>query len=101
MYRLEKLRDHAVSTGNRVEGNWKVVKGKVKEQWGRLTEDDLEIINGRRDQLAGKIQQRYGIARDEAQKAVKDWFDSFTRPETLDLNASIALIRTPTTIYQR
>ena len=44
---------------NRVEGNWKQVKGKVKEQWGKLTDDDLDVINGRRDQLEGKIQERY------------------------------------------
>ena len=43
---------------NRVEGNWKQIKGSVKEKWGKLTDDDLDIINGRRDQLEGKIQQR-------------------------------------------
>ena len=44
---------------NRVEGNWKQVKGKIKEQWGNLTDDDLDVINGHRDQLEGKIQERY------------------------------------------
>ena len=48
---------------NRVEGNWKQVKGQVKEKWGKLTDDDLTAINGRRDQLEGKIQERYGVAR--------------------------------------
>ena len=48
---------------NRVEGNWKQVKGQVKEKWGKLTDDDLTQINGRRDQLEGKIQERYGVAR--------------------------------------
>ena len=48
---------------NRVEGNWKQMKGKVKEQWGKLTDDDLDVINGRRDQLEGKIQERYGMPR--------------------------------------
>jgi uncharacterized protein YjbJ (UPF0337 family) len=48
---------------NRVEGNWKQVKGKVKEKWGNLTDDDLTAINGRRDQLEGKIQERYGLPR--------------------------------------
>ena len=43
---------------NRVEGNWKQVKGKVKEKWGKLTDDDLDVINGQRDQLEGKIQER-------------------------------------------
>ena len=44
---------------NRVEGNWKQFTGKVKEQWGQLTDDDLIVINGRRDQLEGKLQERY------------------------------------------
>ena len=48
---------------NRVEGNWKQMKGKVKEKWGQLTDDDLDAIDGRREQLEGKIQQRYGMAR--------------------------------------
>jgi len=53
---------------NRVEGNWKQMKGKVKEQWGRLTDDDLDVINGKRDQLEGKIQERYGYAKDKAKQ---------------------------------
>ena len=53
---------------NCVEGNWKQVKGKVKEQWGKLTDDDLSTINGRRDQLEGKIQERYGYAKDQVRK---------------------------------
>ena len=56
---------------NRVEGNWKQLKGKVKEQWGRLTDDDLNVIAGRQDQLEGKIQERYGYARDQIHKEVE------------------------------
>ena len=48
---------------DRVEGNWKQMKGKVKEQWGKLTDDDLTAIDGQRDQLEGKIQERYGLAK--------------------------------------
>jgi uncharacterized protein YjbJ (UPF0337 family) len=59
---------------NRVEGSWKQVKGKIKEQWGKLTDDDLDVINGRRDQLEGKIQERYGYAKDQARKEVDDWY---------------------------
>jgi uncharacterized protein YjbJ (UPF0337 family) len=59
---------------NRVEGNWKQVKGKVKEKWGKLTDDDLDVINGRRDQLEGKIQERYGIAKDQAKKDIDTWY---------------------------
>jgi uncharacterized protein YjbJ (UPF0337 family) len=58
---------------NRVEGNWKQLKGKVKVQWGKLTDDDLDVIAGRRDQLAGKVQERYGIAKDKAENEVADW----------------------------
>ncbi|MBX3586960.1 MAG: CsbD family protein [Ramlibacter sp.] len=58
---------------DRMEGNWKQFKGKVKEQWGKLTDDDVDIIAGKRDQLLGRIQERHGLARDEAEKQVKNW----------------------------
>jgi uncharacterized protein YjbJ (UPF0337 family) len=58
---------------NRVEGNWKQLKGKIKEQWGNLTDDDLDKIAGKRDQLEGKIQERYGINKDAARKQLDDW----------------------------
>jgi len=58
---------------NRVEGNWKQLKGKAKQQWGRLTDDDLTQAAGRRDELAGKVQERYGLARDAARKQVDEW----------------------------
>ncbi len=58
---------------NRVEGNWKQLKGKVKEQWGNLTDDDLDKIAGKRDQLEGIIQERYGINKDAARKQLDDW----------------------------
>jgi uncharacterized protein YjbJ (UPF0337 family) len=61
---------------NRVEGNWKVAKGKIKEKWGKLTDDDLAAIDGKRDQLEGRIQERYGIARDQVRKEVDDWYSS-------------------------
>jgi uncharacterized protein YjbJ (UPF0337 family) len=59
---------------NRVEGNWKQVKGKVKEKWGKLTDDDLDFVAGKRQQLEGKIQERYGIARDQVRKDIDDWY---------------------------
>ncbi len=55
------------------KGNWKMVKGKVKETWGKLTDDDLTEINGKRDQLLGKLQKKYGYAKDEAEKKLKDF----------------------------
>ena len=56
-----------------VEGNWLQFKGKVKEQWGKLTDDDLDVIAGKRNQLLGKILERHGISRDEAEKQVTTW----------------------------
>ena len=61
----------------RIEGNWKQLKGKVIEQWGQLTDDDLDVIAGKREQLAGKLQERYGIAKDEAERQVKSWEDGY------------------------
>lgn len=55
---------------DQLEGNWKQVKGKVKENWGKLTNDDIDQINGRADQLEGKIQERYGKSREEAREEV-------------------------------
>jgi uncharacterized protein YjbJ (UPF0337 family) len=55
---------------DRVEGSWKEFQGKVKEQWGKLTDDDLTVVAGKRDQLAGKIQERYGYARDKADQEI-------------------------------
>jgi uncharacterized protein YjbJ (UPF0337 family) len=58
---------------DRIEGNWKQFTGKVKEQWGKLTDDDIDRMSGQREQLVGKIQENYGVARDEAEKQVDDW----------------------------
>ena len=58
---------------DRIEGGWKQMTGKVKEQWGKLTDDDLVEIAGKRDQLAGKIQARYGIAKEEAERQLDDF----------------------------
>jgi uncharacterized protein YjbJ (UPF0337 family) len=56
-----------------IKGRWSQTKGTVKEQWGKLTEDDLLEIEGRRDQLIGKIQARYGISKEEAESQVGTW----------------------------
>jgi uncharacterized protein YjbJ (UPF0337 family) len=58
---------------DQVAGNWKQLKGKVKEKWGDLNDDDLTYIDGKRDQLIGRVQERYGIAKDEAERQVKAW----------------------------
>jgi uncharacterized protein YjbJ (UPF0337 family) len=54
-----------------VEGNWKQFKGKVKSRWGNLTDDQLDVIAGKREELAGKIQESYGITKDEVDKQIK------------------------------
>jgi uncharacterized protein YjbJ (UPF0337 family) len=56
-----------------IKGNWLQVKGKVKQRWGRLTDDDLTAIDGRRDELIGRVQQRYGRAREEAEQEVEEF----------------------------
>jgi uncharacterized protein YjbJ (UPF0337 family) len=62
---------------DQLEGKWKQYSGKVKEKWGKLTDDDLTVIRGRRDQLIGKIQERYGIVKQEAEKQVDEFAQSF------------------------
>ena len=59
-----------------LQGKWKQAKGAIKVRWGKLTDDDLEIINGQRDQLVGRIQERYGISEDQAHKQVEEWMHS-------------------------
>lgn len=58
---------------DRLEGNWKQLRGKVKEQWGKLTDDQLDMVEGKREQLSGKIQEAYGITKDEADRQLSDW----------------------------
>jgi uncharacterized protein YjbJ (UPF0337 family) len=69
---MQDRKEHAMNW-DRVEGNWKQFSGKVKEKWGKLTEDDITVINGKQEQLVGRIQERYGCAKDEAEKQVKTW----------------------------
>jgi len=56
---------------DRIEGNWKQLSGKVRQQWGKLTDDDLDMIDGRREELAGRIQEVYGISKDEADRQIE------------------------------
>jgi uncharacterized protein YjbJ (UPF0337 family) len=66
---------------DQIEGKWKQAAGSVKEKWGKLTDNDLTVINGKKDQLVGKIQERYGIAKEEAQKQVEEFSHNY-RVET-------------------
>jgi uncharacterized protein YjbJ (UPF0337 family) len=60
---------------DRIEGNWKQFRGSAQQKWGKLTNDDLDVVEGRRMELVGKIQERYGIGKDEAEKQVDNWID--------------------------
>jgi uncharacterized protein YjbJ (UPF0337 family) len=58
---------------DRIEGNWVEFKGKVRERWGKLTDDDLEVVAGKREQLIGVLQNRYGLARDALEREVREF----------------------------
>jgi uncharacterized protein YjbJ (UPF0337 family) len=58
---------------DRIEGNWKNFKGKVRSKWGKLTDDDLEMAKGKRDMLVGRLQERYGMKKDQAEREVDEW----------------------------
>ena len=66
---------------DRIEGNWKQLKGKAKVQWGKLTDDQLDVVAGKRDQLVGRVQEQYGLGKDEAEKQVDLFAHSFTEGE--------------------
>ena len=58
---------------DRIQGKWKQLSGTLKEKWGKLTDDDLKVVDGNSQYLAGKIQERYGVAKDEAEKQVREY----------------------------
>jgi uncharacterized protein YjbJ (UPF0337 family) len=58
---------------DQIAGNWKQMNGKVREKWGKLTDDDMAVVEGKRDQLVGRIQERYGVAKELAEDQVKAW----------------------------
>jgi uncharacterized protein YjbJ (UPF0337 family) len=61
---------------DRIQGNWKQFKGKAQQQWGKLTDDDLDVVEGKREELVGRLQQRYGYARDQAEREIDSWLGS-------------------------
>jgi uncharacterized protein YjbJ (UPF0337 family) len=58
---------------DQIKGGWNQFKGEVRKQWGKLTDDDLEVVRGERDILIGRLQERYGIAKEEANRQIDDW----------------------------
>ena len=63
-----------------IKGNWKQVTGKLKQKWGKLTDDDLTLVAGKRDELLGRIQERYGYAKDRAEREVDDFNRTLGKP---------------------
>jgi uncharacterized protein YjbJ (UPF0337 family) len=71
-----QLRKEEPMNWDRIEGNWMQFKGKVRQQWGKLSDDDVELVKGKRTELAGRIQERYGIARDQAEREIESWLNT-------------------------
>jgi uncharacterized protein YjbJ (UPF0337 family) len=73
---IGQYRKEAPMNWDRVEGNWKQLKGQARQQWGSLTNDDLDVIEGKRAELSGRLQKRYGIAKDEAERQIDAWLNT-------------------------
>jgi uncharacterized protein YjbJ (UPF0337 family) len=65
---------------DQISGNWKQITARLKQKWAKLTDDDLALIGGKRDELVGKLQERYGIEKDKAEKELDDFTRSFNKP---------------------
>lgn len=61
---------------DQIKGNWKQLKGEARKRWGKLTDDDLDVVAGERDKLIGKVQERHGLVREEAEKEVDEFYQS-------------------------
>ena len=78
---------------DRIEGNWKQFKGNVRQQWGKLTDDQLDVIAGRRDLLLGRIQELYGISREETEKQLAAWQKWFTEKYPAALEPVLPVVK--------
>lgn len=67
---------------DQLEGNWKQLKGSIQKQWGKLTDDDFDVIAGNREKLAGKLQERYGYSKEQAEEELKNYTSSLDRNTT-------------------
>ncbi len=72
---------------DQIEGKWKQLTGSARERWGKFTDDDVQTLTGKKDNLVGKIQERYGLAREEAEKQADAWSDALK--ETHEAKASV------------
>ena len=73
---------------DRVEGNWKQFAGQARQKWGKLTDNDWQVVAGKKDELAGRIQERYGMAKDEANREVDNWARSLKEEEKVERTGS-------------
>jgi uncharacterized protein YjbJ (UPF0337 family) len=72
-----------VMNWDQIEGKWKQMKGSVRQKWGKLTNDDIDVIAGNQEKLTGKLQERYGISKEEAAKQIRDWSTTVQDTETI------------------
>ena len=75
---------------DQIAGKWSQVKGDIRQKWGKLTDNDLEVVAGSKDKLVGRIQERYGIAKEQAQRELDEWVTTVGSKETADPNESRA-----------
>lgn len=73
---------------DQVEGQWKVLKGSVREQWGKLTDQDYESIGGKKDKFVGKLQERYGIAKEKAERELDDFISNMNDDQQRQASSS-------------
>jgi uncharacterized protein YjbJ (UPF0337 family) len=66
---------------DQIQGQWKQIKGNLKQRWGKLTDDDLTTLSGKKDELVGKLQERYGITKEEAEREADEWAKTAIREE--------------------
>jgi uncharacterized protein YjbJ (UPF0337 family) len=78
---------------DQIEGSWKQTMGKAREKWGKLTDNDLQQVAGKRDQLVGKLQKHYGIVRQEAQKQAEEWARSLREENQAEHEAELHTAR--------
>ncbi|HEX3323361.1 MAG TPA: CsbD family protein [Terriglobales bacterium] len=70
---------------DQVEGKWKQMKGVVRQKWGKLTDDDIDLIGGKQQELVGRLQERYGYSKEEAERNVDEWSRTINTDDTSDL----------------
>lgn len=77
---------------DQLEGSWKEYKGKAREKWAKLTDDDLDVVNGKREQLAGRIQHHYGLAKDIVERQIDDFLNDLVAPPRTDHHKKASII---------